>query len=526
MAKWRPRLSLKQLAQFESDKRVQLLVGPKYSGKTYSLYHSVLYHLWNLPVARFGIISRTTRAGTTGIWPNIIGAAFNEWRDAGICTEDYDFGWTKPPHQDSVTKINRAVLRNKFGGDSELLLFPIDRAEDAEEKMFSTEFSALWLSEAQYYENRQIFDTCRAQLRLLGSRFEDQRLFIDMNPAEQGTSHWAYQTFYRERHLKPEEFPKEWDDFTREAVLEFQRNSAVFEFTLDDNTFADQRQLNNIRATYASDPKKYARFVRGEWMDTTEDALVLSSVFQPNLHVVGKADAPNPDDWEVIAPSNGPAVERLGGKVLLLDGWDPGDTNHAWVCMQPWTDENGIEGFDILDELVVLKGSMTIDAFTKEVLAKRKALADFAGFPITFTSFADGSTERFRAQISSDGTTPREEHTDAAIITAASAGDIRLIGSAEVKKPGWQKRRVDLIRTLLSEKRLRISAHCTHTIDMIQRLRRDMGERAKTYLEPQQECKHIFDALSYAVSMRMLDVLMDEGVPRTRKRRASMIASR
>lgn len=524
MAKWRPRLAPKQLDQFECEKRFQLLVGPKFSGKTYSLYHAVLKHLWTLPAARFGIISRTTRAGTTGIWPNVTGNAYKEWVEAGICTEDFNFSWAKAPHTDAVTKINRAVLRNKFGGESELVLFPIDRAEDAEEKMFSTEFSGLWISEAQYYENRQIFDTCRAQLRLLGTRYEDQRLFIDMNPAEQGTGHWAYQAFYRERVLQPEDFPATWDDGTRNAVREFQQNSAVFEFSLDDNLYADQRQLDNVRATYANDPKKYARFVLGQWMDTSEDALVLKDAFDPNLHVMGDASNPNPDEWEVLAPTNGAMADRIRGRVHVISGWDPGETNHAWVAIQPWRDANGVQGFDVLDEHVVLKERLPLDEFTKSVVKRMEDLEAFAGFPLEWTHYADGSTQRFRAQISADGVTNKEEHTDAGIITAASRGVVYLRGSSEVKKPGWQKRRVDYLHRLLSEKRIRVSAHCKGVIEMFTRLRKDTTEKAKTYLDPQQEVKHVFDALSYAIAMTMLDELMDEGVPRTRKRRSSLVS--
>lgn len=495
------------------------------SGKTYSLEHTILRHCWTVENARVGIISKTTRAGTTGIWPELTTQIYQEWIDAGVCTEDHHFGWTKAPSVNAVTKINSARLRNRFGGESELMLYPIERAEDAAEKLFSTTFSALWLSEGHLYDHRIIFDSLRMQLRQLGVKYDDYRLWVDSNPPKDGKLSWLWDVFFRERNLKPEEFPAFWDDATRAAVQEFQQNSAVFEFKVPENTFLDPRQLANIRATYASDPEGYKRFVLGEWLDPSGEALPFKNVFDPNLHVVGDVSSPNPDDWELLAPTNGPMATREGKKILLISGWDPGESNHAWVAIQPWTDANNLGGFDIVEEHVVLKDSIPLDTFTKDqVMPKMKALEEFAGFPLTYTNFADGSTERFRAQVASDGITNKEEHTDAGIITAASGGTIRLVGSNEVKKAGWQKRRVDLLIRLLRERRIRISAHCVHTIDMFKRLRKDMSDKAKTYLEPQQEVKHVFDAISYAIAMTMLDTLMDEGVPRTKKRRSSMVS--
>lgn len=517
---WRPRLSPKQLSQFDCDLRFQLLIGPKFSGKTYGLYHSVFKHLWQSKHARLGIISRTNRAGSTGIWPALTKNIYEEWIEAGIQTEDHVFGYVKPPCVDAVTKISRATIRNRYGGESEVILFPIERAEDAETMMFSTEFSALWISEGQYYKDRAIFDTCRAQLRLLGSRYEDQRLWVDMNPAEEGKGHWTYRIFFVEKNLDEADYDPLWDPATREAVREFRDNSAVFQFSLDDNTLGDPRQLANVRATYAGNPEKYRRFVLGEIPDRVAEASVFSGVFDENLHVVGDSSDPDPMEWEVIAPSNGTSSLREGGKVLLVGGWDPGASNHAMAIIQPWQDpKSGVSGFDILDEIVILATNTSLEAFTEKVLEAMRGMEAFAGFPISWEHYADGSTARFRSQVSTRGDIPaKDENTDAGVITAASRGEIRLIGCDAVKSPGWQKRRVDMVCRLLSERRLRISANCVETIRMLKDLRKDLSPKAKTYLEPGQPVKHIFDAISYAIAMRIIDELMDEGAPRSRKR--------
>jgi hypothetical protein len=197
--------------------------------------------------------------------------------------------------------------------------------------------------------------------------------------------------------------------------------------------------------------------------------------------------------------------------------------NHAFVALQSWEDAKGVVGYDVLDEHVVLKENVSLEDFTKAVMEKRAALKEFAGTDVIWTDYSDGSTLRFRSE-AQDENVPKEDQTDAGVITAASGGEIRLLGSDKVKAAGWQQRRVNLLTKLLSEKRIRISAHCTNVIHMMENLKKDMSPKAKTFLDMTQPCKHVFDALSYAISMRMLDQLLDEGVPRTRKRRASAVS--
>jgi len=525
MSRWQPDLFPKQLAQFNCTKRYQLLVGPRMCGKTYGLEHSILRHCWTQN-ARVAIISKTTRSGTAGIWPELTTQIFNEWVEAGVQTEDYQFGWTKAPFTNPTTKINQARMRNRFGGESEIMLYPIERAEDAEEKLYSTQFSAIWLSESHLYDNRSLFDTARMQLRLLGVKYEDYRLFIDENYPRESRAHWTYKIFYEERHLPEEKFDPSWDDDTRKAMLEMQQESAVFEFTLADNTKLDPRQAANVRATYANNKDDYRRLVVGGWGDEDESVYALRSNFDKNIHVMGDASHPNPDEWELLAPYTGVNARRTRGKLEMIGGWDPGSlalwqsANHSWTALAEWEDDQGIVGFDILEEHVVLKEDVGLEEFTLAVMEKRAALADFAGVPLIWTDYSDGSTLRFRSE-AQDGNVPKEDQTDAGVITATSKGEIRLIGSDKVKAAGWQQRRVNLISKLLAEKRIRISAHCFNVIGMMENLKKDLSPKAKTFLDMTQPCKHVFDALSYAIGMRMLDQLLDEGVPRTRKRRTS-----
>lgn len=189
--------------------------------------------------------------------------------------------------------------------------------------------------------------------------------------------------------------------------------------------------------------------------------------------------------------------------------------------MQPWENDDGRLCFDILDELLHLRERKSVEDVTKEVHRKRMpALVDLAGFPVAWTHYSDSSSMLFQSSaVRGDAVPTDDELTDAAIVSATSGGEIELIGAAAVKKVNWQRRRVALLCQLLAEKRIRVSAHCTGVIEMFEKLRKDTGDKASTYLAPGQDVKHLFDAVSYPIAMRLIDQLSDSPAPRIADRR-------
>jgi len=524
---WTPSLSPKQHLHYACESRIQLATGCRMSGKTFNFEHLTIKHCWHNQ-SRFGIIAMTNRAGSMGIWPALTGKIFNEWRDAGVSSHEAEFGWIKPPYVDPVTKVSRCVLRNKFGTESEIVLFPIERVADAKDKLFSTEFSGLWISEAHLYESDELFKGCRMALRNVVP-FANERLFCDANPPKEGKDHWLYKTFYVNRLLTPEEFPDYWDEDTRRDVQLMRDDLAVFEYELEDNIFLDPRQKAAVRDTYKGDKDEYDRFVLGKWIDIKSPDVVFKQVWNKNVHVIGSSEGPE-ENWEVLAPSNGLNVFREGGTPVIAGGWDPGEVNHAWVAVQPWEDANQEPGFDVLDELLVLKNdsdvvAMPVAILTENVMEQMEALKKFAGFDFDWKHYGDSSALKARTHATKldwQAMPTDDEIVDAAIISGVSGGSIRLIGASAVKKPGWQKRRVNFIADLLKAGRLRVSAHCTNVIDMFEHLKKASDPRVKTFLDPTQKYKHIFDALSYPICMMCLDRLMDTGGgPAIRRRTAT-----
>lgn len=522
MAVWEPQLSSKQRSLYRSDRRIVLATGPRFAGKTWVVEHAVLKHAWHNQT-RVGIVSMTNRAGLLGVWPELTGLIFNQWVEAEIASEEAQFGWVKKPWTHAVTKISQAVMRNKYGTETELFLFPIERPEEAKEKLFSTQWGCLWLSEAHLYPTDEqgscdLFKTSRMQLRLPTVPFKNQRLFCDANPPADGKSHWLYKTFYENRMLSPEDYPDFWDEDTRRDVEAMRNDLAVFEFGIDDNDFLDPGQKASVRATYAHNRDEYRRFVLGEWIDIKSPNTVFASVWKPNLHVLGNADSPDEKEWEILAPSNSTNVEMDGGIPQLGGGWDPGETNHAWVGVQPWYGADGKMGFDVLENLFFQRGderddfsAMPIVEFTERVLKARKAVEDLGGFKVTWRDVSDSSAMRLRTHATRadwEAMPANDELVDAGLIEDASDGEITLVGSSEVKKPGWQRRRVNFIAQLLKENRIRVSAHCKHVIAMFENLKKATDPKSKTYLDPVQIHKHIFDALSYVICMYLLDEMM------------------
>lgn len=513
---WAPRLSPKQREAYESTLRFILATGPRACGKTWGFEHRVMRHLWRNQ-ARFGLISKTTRSGTLGIWSELTGIIFNEWKEAGVCTEDCSFGWVKEPTVDPTTKINRALIRNRFGGASELILFPIERAADAMDKLFSTQFSGLWISEGHLYDSRKLYDVAKGQLRLAGVPFSETGLIVDCNPPDEAEDSWLYDVFVREPNLPEAEFNPDWNPKTRAAFKEMQRQTGVFRFTLDDNIYLDPGLADQIRSTYASDPIAYRRFVLGEWVKTSTILSLFAASFKKQIHVVGTVEGPE-DRWEVMVPSDAMNVDRIGGQPVLTGGWDLGTANHAWVAVQKYYRDDGRPAFYVLDELIYVHSKVTIERFTEEVLERRKVLAADLPNGCRWVDYSDDSAMRFRATIRRDESgigTAEEDHVDAGIVEDTSDGEITLIGATAVKRRGWQRRRCDMVEQLLREGRLLVSAHCTKVIDMFEKLR-GTGNEKSDWIAPDQEQKHPFDALSYAISMQLLDELNSPG-PATKK---------
>lgn len=505
MAKWTPRLAPKQLDCYESNARTKFAHGPRYSGKTWAFEHLVLQHCWRHE-ARFAIVPKTNKVALSGIWEELSGKIYPEWAKAGIASKKAKFGWVRAPYTNPLTKVLTAELYNRHGTISKIQIYPVEHEHQAKDKFFSTQFSGAWLSEAHLWQSDTVYTEVSNQLRLPGVPFEDQLMLVDANPPEEGRRHWLYSKFVEP--TMPTEFRLDAERVRWELE---QRTTKVWGFTQADNPYGDPNILLGYNVRYGSRPLEYKRFVLGEWLDGTEVDLCFRSVWSPAQHVVGNADSVREEEWEVMTPSAGTHSFRIGGAVALVDGWDAGDVNFAWAGIQPWTDAEGRWCFDILDEHVLIKQQVPTREFASQVLERIRVLEKLADVPVEWIGYTDDSAEQFRAAADLP---VNADATDGAVIEAVIGRPLR--GSTQVKKPGWQRRRVNFLADLLAQGRIRVSAQCRWTQKMFENLRKDTSEKAKTYLATGQDEKHIFDAISYPIAMLCLnEILEDSHRPKT-----------
>ena len=129
---------------------------------------------------------------------------------------------------------------------SEVQLHSLENVWEVEAKFKGTRFSLLWISEADQFEDRVVFDALSDQLRVVGIPYENHQLIADLNPPEAGIEHWLAKTW----------FPKLQDGPSRDDSY------ARINFTLDDNPFLDPREKNDLVTKYSYDKQLYARYVK------------------------------------------------------------------------------------------------------------------------------------------------------------------------------------------------------------------------------------------------------------------------
>lgn len=504
---WCPRLSPKGLLVFNCTTPVFLVSGPRLSGKSWSVEHKVVRHLWETPGARAAIFAKTIKSAKDGgVWDDIVNYTIPEWVEANLegVTPDVVFGYTQEPKIDGHTRTSVLRIRNYWGSESELKLFSLDFDGEVEAKVKGTRFSLFWFSELTNFQDRKVLITTKQQLRMPHLRLDQHQWIADTNPAEDGPECCWHDVFYKERTM--EGFP-EWAD-TPDKQKEFrtwQGQLGLIEIFLDDNPFISEQKKNEVKSDFAYDPDMYDRYVNGKWVNSGGKDRFFHDIFKPNIHVIGDTSSAAEENWEIMLPSE--------GCFELLTGWDTGETNHSAHILEKIQVED-VTYWHVLDELVSLHTNVSLVEFTRLLMDKMRNMEKLAGRKIMWRHYSDDSASRYRAVV---------DDIDRNVVYRTSGGTIELEG---VPKPdGSVMDRVHMVRRLLFEERLKISAHCHYTIQMIKRLRRD---RRRTRLQgdnvQKDDHKHPFDSLTYPIIMESAyDVAMPNR-ERTGTKRDGMIS--
>lgn len=453
---WVPLLSPKGYSLFNCQTRYILVHGPRKSGKSIAVANRLMRHAYEVNGAIVGIICKTLKNAKQGIWRDLISFVLPGWVDSGSVVV------TQEPVMEPDTKMIKFRIRNAFGTESEFQLHSLPNESNTEAAFKGTRFSALWISEADQFKNRIVMDILGDQLRMTQVPYEQHLMILDCNPPEEGEDHWLYGAFF----VDPQSNPA-----LRESRIHIQ-------ITLDDNPFLPPKERAELEEKYKYDPVKYARFVEGKWV---KDATAghFDGFFMHNIHVVGTIDSRR-DIEDVLVPDE--------NCTMLLGGWDMGDVNHAFGLWYPRVNSNGEISYDGIDEVVEIENEISLYDFAQLALERIDFWRDWVKREykrdVLIRHWGDSSMFNFRAGAAT---------TDAA--TIASATGNRIIIRSVVKGAGSVRGRISLVKRLLSENRLFVSAKCQHTIDWLNFLKK--GSTKGEVIKEGSEFKHKFDADSY-----------------------------
>lgn len=490
---WYPQLSPKQIEVYNCYKRYILVCGPRWSSKTWVNLHRIVKHAVETPNARVGMFTKTIRnAKSGGVWNDITSFTLPEWFEAGQTQyTSRKADGTYGPKQDPQSRMVYFKIKNYYGGESEFQLHSIDNMNDVEAIAKATRFSCFYFAELSNFLDRMVFTATTSQLRMPHLEYGDHMWIADTNPAEEGEDSWIYKLFYG---LRGKDNPDEYE----QLLLE---NMALFEIMIPDNPFLSEEQRKDIYANHRFDKDLWARYVEGKWVRASKNAIFLSN-FSAERHIFGDASNVDEKEWSCLTPSDTCS--------MLLSGWDLGDRFHSAHIGEQVDAENG-KAYWIIDEVCAVDPDLKvgISEFCEAFMKRRD-------FWMKYICGDDkAKRERFEWHDWSDSAALTNyragaETYDKNLVLKYTNGDVELIGAP--KFPGSIGKRITIVKILLFETRLIISARCVHTIAMFKSLRAGTGAQL---IAKDQKYRHVFDSLSYMLSgeepaMLMMDLLEEQ----------------
>lgn len=446
-------------------------------GKTTAALFALVNHAWHVRDASISLVSPTVTAGDDqGCWTELTENVIPKW-----IAGNFGLEWIMNPRQKGTTKKLYCTVKNKFGGSSKFQLDSLQYEEEAEKRFKNKSHSALYISEASYYKKRSTFDNFRMCLR--GEKWTDDHLLLllDTNPAEEGEDHWIWKLFYNER------VQADVSDETRV----FQKQLKLLEFTIDDNPYLPKDKKDQLKAAYAHSEDLTARYWFGKWVKAVGNS-IFSEQFRPLIHIVGEYESPTNPEPETLLPQENCQE--------LISGWDVGTSNSAFSLMEKFYVNNHfgkpVSMFSFLDEVVVIGSDISMSDFIQMCLDKVDFWEGIIGKPVFLRNWSDRSAFDNRDSISN-----KFHHQIVAMET-----DNRIILQAADRSPGSVLQRVNIMKKLLFENRIRISrSRCPYLIDSLQSLKAGKGNVA---VDRTSKHKHVFDSSTYALASECYSELM------------------
>lgn len=471
---WLPELSPKQLEIFNAYERYILVHGARRSGKSIGVAKKFLRHCFDVNGARACMLSKNIKlAKEGGPWSDLCDLVIPEFEAAGVLE------MVTPPKLDAQTRSLFCEVSNRYGGKTRIFLGSLEFDDDAERLLKSRRFSIIWVLEATLFKKRTLFDTAIQSLRIPGLPFEQHQIILDCNPSEEGEDNWIWKIFFQERLAEnpPEHFKTEEQI---RAYREFQKNLREIAVNIPDNPYLNQQERDELFAQYSYDDSTLRRYYYGEWVRADTGGF-FNGQFRQDVHVLGDVHKANRNDWEVIILDPSTQTVEVG--------WDIGDRNTSVTFTFKITDDKGRNEYYVFDEVCVLDDEVTIEALTEAVLEVMDKWEKTVGHPIQFTHFSD--TSSFHKKISAS-------NTEAMLVHNISNGRITLRPVEKYRDSVMEG--IGMIRRLLFENRIFISAHCFHTLNMLRGLKPARAQGTGVQKVPDSPLKHSYDSLRYVLA--------------------------
>lgn len=474
-------MSAKGLKIYLRHRRVLFLHGPRYSGKSWICWDLLIQHAFSNNHAVCAIIVHGLSASVgSGTWDKITGEngrLEREWFNAGVGCE-----WHTKPTMKGDTKMRWCRIVNQHGSWSEIQIHTLQKSEQID-KFKDSNFTFIYLVEADRWESLQVLQQIRAQLRSDFVPFERRQIVLDANPPLIGTKHWLHKFFLRNAKGQ---YPPDLDDKIQEVG-----------FKIDDNTFISQAQKDEIRETNSYDPVELARNYHGEWVNSSVGT-IFQHQYNRQRHVIGDISSLDTSEHRILMPPR--------GSYEFPTGWDMGDArNHAMVlgCKVLLRDKEGRPKHAIyfIDELVKINLNSSIREFTYGFME----LANYWRHVMS-TRGSESLDWRFHSDSASLNYNAAADKSPAQVAYETSKGFV-VLGGVKKGAGSVDQRKVFLQRALY-DGQIFISARCVNLIEMIESLRSRNGR-----IDDEDPLKHVFDAATYLLMYELPGFLETNSEP-------------
>lgn len=484
-----------ELRRMCQQKKYVLACGPRISGKTMGALHCIPEWCWRTPHANAVLLTISQTVGfDSGVWKELTETVIPEWING-----NFGMQWVKPPFIMGVSKKPTCQISSSDGTIATIQLESLKNEDEVEDRFKPRKYGMIYVPELSTFRKRMTFDTLAETLRMSHLRDEQHLFLADTNPSDEGVQSWLYKLWF-----EPAEDEKE---------VALKRRTGRVDFTLFDNPFVTKERIEELKSRYSHDQDLYKRYILGEWVEATTDALFYQ-VFRANFHVRGEVSTANNPDPEILVPE--------ANCIELVTGVDPGSSaNTAWVIAEktfrtekyktPEGEEvsRRVPVLKYIDELVVIDEAHTLEEFTVEFMRKMEFWEKVMGREgkVLWRHWSDRSafdtrsaeSNRYYHQIIYDASVMAIEDGTVSITQP-------IILQAADRGPGSVEQRIDLWKRLLFDERVFFSAEKTPKLIQMNK----SIKRSKTLshgIQKGSPHKHVFDAASYLAASECYDEL-------------------